>query len=110
MVPIAPGTTVGHLAVRFGLPILIVVRAGLGTLNHTGLTAHYARSLGLTVAGIVINQADPQTTDIAEQTNPGELERAFGLNVLGSVPVLRPEQASAADVVARYLNMNLLLG
>jgi len=45
-----------HLAKMLCLPLVIVARAGLGTINHTLLTLYAARSAGLEVAGVVINR------------------------------------------------------
>src|SRR5262249_43300602 len=41
--PLAEGTTVADLAVALDYPLVIVARRGLGTLNHTLLTAEAAR-------------------------------------------------------------------
>ncbi len=48
-----------NLAVGLGYPLLVVARAGLGTINHTLLTVEAARSRGLTVAGVILNEAEP---------------------------------------------------
>ncbi|WP_297436422.1 dethiobiotin synthase [uncultured Clostridium sp.] len=39
-------------------PVILVARAGLGTINHTVITVAYLRSLGLTIKGIVLNNFD----------------------------------------------------
>ena len=39
------------------LPLLVVARAALGTINHTRLTLEAARARGLRVAGVVISHA-----------------------------------------------------
>jgi dethiobiotin synthetase len=54
--PIADDFWVIHLARMMALPLVIVARAGLGTINHTLLTLHAARSAGLRVAGVVLNR------------------------------------------------------
>jgi dethiobiotin synthetase len=45
-----------HLARLMGLPIVVVARAGPGTINPTLLTLHVARGAGLRVAGVVLNR------------------------------------------------------
>lgn len=85
-VPISDGYTMADLAREMRLPLLIVARPTLGTLNHTYLTVHYARSKGLPLVGVVVSGYDPQTTDVAEQTNPAVLEELCELPVLGCVP------------------------
>ena len=44
LVPLAPGLDVAGLAEALGLPLVVVARAGLGTVNHTLLTVEAATS------------------------------------------------------------------
>ncbi len=46
---------VAHLARLLSLPLIIVARASVGTINHTVLTVEYAKAFGLQIAGIVMN-------------------------------------------------------
>ncbi len=86
------------LAVRWKLPVLVVSRPGLGTLNHTFLTVHYARSRGLPVVGVVLC-GYPKQPDVAEQTNPAIIEEMCHVPVLGRVP-RRPAITSADEAAA----------
>jgi dethiobiotin synthetase len=81
------GSTVIQLAHALELPLVVVVRPGLGTLNHTALTLGVAAQHGVEVAGIVICGAarDP---DLAERTNVAELSRIASGRLLGIVPTL----------------------
>ena len=83
LVPISERETFADLALALDLPVLIVARPGLGTLNHTALTVEVARARGIEVAGVVVcgTSADP---DIAERTNLDELRRIAPL--LGTLP------------------------
>jgi dethiobiotin synthetase len=81
-VPIADNVTMQDLAVALGLPLLIVARPGLGTINHTVLTVEYAKAAGLRIAGIVISNF-PQEPGLAESTSPAVIERMTGVPVLG---------------------------
>jgi dethiobiotin synthetase len=84
--PVTRKMFVADMAVRFALPVLIVARPNLGTINHTALTVEAVRSRGLEVAGIVINRYNRDTEDVAEMTAPDEIQRATGVPVLGLVP------------------------
>jgi len=53
--PIGRQTTSAELAVDFRLPLLIVARNALGTINHTRLTLEAAERRGLAVAAVVLN-------------------------------------------------------
>ena len=83
--PIGDGFWVAHLAACMKLPLVIVARAGLGTINHALLTLHAARSAQLRVAGVVVNQygCDP---DLAMRTNPAQIARRGNVEVLATVP------------------------
>jgi len=84
--PVTPTETVADLARQFDLPLLIVARSGLGTINHTALTVEAARSRGLRVAGIFINRYNHESPGLAEMTSPDEIQRLTGVPVLCLVP------------------------
>lgn len=77
------GTTLADLAADLGLPLVVVARPGLGTLNHTRLTCEAAWARGLTVVGIVVCRY-PASPGVAEATNLDGLGRIAP--VLGVVP------------------------
>lgn len=54
-VPMDSTHTVREWAQELGLPVLVVSRASLGTLNHTLLTLDSIRQAGFSVPGIVMN-------------------------------------------------------
>jgi dethiobiotin synthetase len=54
LVPLGPEGDVRDLAIALGLPMVVVARPGLGTINHTLLTLEAARHVGLRVAGVVL--------------------------------------------------------
>jgi malonyl-ACP O-methyltransferase BioC/dethiobiotin synthase len=55
MVPITRECMMIDLIARFALPVVLVARSQLGTINHTLLTLRALRSRGITVAGVVLN-------------------------------------------------------
>lgn len=109
-VPLTDTLDYAGLAARWKLPVLVVARPGLGTLNHTFLTIHYARSCGLTVIGVVIC-GYPAQPDLAAQTNPAMIEEMCRTPVLGCVPqrptITSAEEAAAA--VAQGLHLKTFL-
>lgn len=68
LVPVTQKYNVAELAAEFGLPVVIVGRSALGTINHTLLTLEAARARGLAVAGIVLNNYNPDGATLAEET------------------------------------------
>lgn len=85
LVPLNDEFFMADLAARLKLPLVIVSRPSLGTINHTLLTVAFARKRGLEVAGIVINDY-PAHPGRAELDNPGAIERFARVPVLAIVP------------------------
>ena len=84
--PLTESATVADLALALTLPILIVARAGLGTINHTLLTIESVRARGLPIAGVVLNEVVPAGDDISYRTNGDEIHARGSVPVFGIVP------------------------
>jgi len=97
MVPILDRYFVADLAQRMGLPLIVVTKPTLGTINHTTLTVLAARSFGLEVAGLVVNYAKKIPAGVAERLNPDALEQTCNAPVLAEVPHLGSMGLSALD-------------
>jgi dethiobiotin synthetase len=85
-VPITAGVDVLDMAAEFALPVVIVTRPNLGTINHTLLTIEAVRGAGLTVAGLVINGYDVSAASIAEETVGQVLADCGQTQILSVVP------------------------
>jgi dethiobiotin synthetase len=83
--PLTEEATVADLAQELKLPLIVVARQSLGTLNHSLLTLEAAASRGLAVAGLVVNQTTPDS-GLAAQTNVDELRKRIGVPILAVVP------------------------
>jgi len=68
-----------------GVDVVLVVRAGLGTLNHTELSLEAVRRARLLPAGLVVG-AWPDVPGPAELANAVDLPRLTGLPVLATIP------------------------
>ncbi|ACX52922.1 dethiobiotin synthase [Ammonifex degensii KC4] len=86
MVPLGPSYLIADLARDLGLPLLVVARPGLGTINHTLLTLATALQAGLSVAGVVINRYPRNNPDSVAKDNPRIIASFSGLPVLALVP------------------------
>jgi dethiobiotin synthetase len=75
--------TIADVAQLLDAPIVLAVRAGLGTLNHTALTVEAIERRGLTLLGLVIG-AWPPDPDLASRCNLDDL--ATIAPVLGMLP------------------------
>ena len=89
LVPIRKNYAVIDLASDIGLPLIVVARPGLGTINHTLLTVKYALREGLTVAGVIINYTMPPENSLAEETNAQVLDKICPVPVIGISPYLK---------------------
>ena len=93
------------------IPIIVVSRNALGTINHTLLTVEHARRSGLTVLGIILNHCSP-SPDLSAETNPGIIEQMSGLPLLGVIPYLllpvREDRSLLADIIGREVRKELL--
>lgn len=81
----AAGRTLADLATRLGAPVLVVARAGLGTLNASALTCEVLRARGVDCLGVVIG-AWPPEPDLAAACNLRDLPRYTGRPLLGRLP------------------------
>lgn len=89
LVPLHTNFFIGDLIKMMGTPIVVVTRPTLGTLNHTLLTVNYAKSQNIPVKGIIIAYQKDWKRNIAEDTNPRELEKLTGLKILGEIPYIK---------------------
>jgi dethiobiotin synthetase len=80
LVPYGPGLDGAGLAKALGLPLLVVARAGLGTINHSLLTVEAARHRRLGILALVLN-ARGRKVDVSVKTNAAVIRQATRLPV-----------------------------
>lgn len=103
MVPLAGGLLVADLVKLLALPLLVVARPGLGTVNHTLLTCFAARQLELQVRGVVVN-GFPENPGLAEATAPHMIDSLSGVPLLGRFPhIMTDSPLEAAQALATWL-------
>lgn len=83
LVPINESDLMVHLMERLGLPVVVVARTSLGTINHTLLTLEAVRARKLPVAGVVM-VGDPNCD------NRAAIEEYGKVIVLGEMPPIGP--------------------
>lgn len=83
LVPINDGELMTDLMVHLALPVVVVARARLGTINHTLLTLEALRARSLVVSGVVM--VGPRSED-----NCRAIESYGGVRVLGQMPRFAP--------------------
>jgi len=82
MVPLNGGLLIADLANHLKLPLLVVARPDLGTINHSVLTCFAAGQLGLEVTGVIVNRF-PVNPGLAEKGAPHQIGSLCGAPILG---------------------------
>lgn len=105
LAPISAVETMGDLAEKMGLPVILVVGLRLGCLNHALLTREAIRSQGVPFAGWIANRM-PTEMPLANE-NIDTLASRFGMSPLGTVPsgipAIEPGVPAWASEVAKKL-------
>jgi dethiobiotin synthetase len=107
-VPITASADMSTLARDLGLPVVVIARAGLGTINHTLLTIEAIERDGLPVAGVVLSRRPDDALSFSQSNRLEIVRRWPGLVlILGLEPdvldgLLAPDGGSPHDVSARY--------
>ena len=88
LVPITARYNVADLAREIGLPLIIVSRLKVGTLNHTLLTLNAARQHGLKIKGIILNKQENGDLDNVEEQQGKLIEELSDTPILGTCPYI----------------------
>ncbi|MCM3628208.1 dethiobiotin synthase [Paenibacillus glycanilyticus] len=95
-VPLTEDALVADFISELRMPALIVARSGLGTINHTLLTASYLKQLGIDIIGVIMNDIESAEAidDPSIATNAELIEQYGGLKVLGRLTHVHNEMDS----------------
>lgn len=100
MVPLNNRETNLDFVKRLGLPVVVVSRHYLGSINHTLLTLEVLRSHGVEVRGVVFNGSELPDTE-RTITSLGRVA------VVGKIPLLEEVNAAAIKRVAATWSISL---
>jgi dethiobiotin synthetase len=101
MVPLNDDAFVIDLAAELRLPIILVARSTLGTINHTLLSLEALRRRGLFIAGVVMN--GPETPH-----NRAAIERYGRTQVLAEIPRLKTVSKDALKAIEPEMDLGKL--
>lgn len=105
-VPLTQEFDLLDLAAEFALPVVIVTRPNLGTINHTLMTIDCVRAAKLEIAGVVINRYDATSATVAEETAEQTITQCGGVTILAVTPfdeTVDIEEQSLGEVVVPVL-------
>lgn len=98
LVPVTGNFYTVDFAKQLQLPLVVVARLGLGTLNHTLLTLKEAQREYLSVRGVILNAFGSHPRGLAERTNPQELRRITKVSLLGILPLVKNLNGHSASL------------
>jgi dethiobiotin synthetase len=87
MTPILKNYFVTDLIKEMKLPVVIVVRTKVGTINHTILTCKMCENYKIPIKGIIINNFDSGGYQV--KTLKRDLESLTGIPILGTIPFIK---------------------
>jgi dethiobiotin synthase len=93
LVPINGEETMLDVMVRLSLPVLLVARPWLGTINHTLLSLHELARAGVSVLGVIFNDSRPCAQDKIVHDNRVTIERFAHAPVLAHFPFIEEIRA-----------------
>lgn len=99
-VPLNPREYLSAVPKEMNLPVILVVGMKLGCINHAMLTVEAIQRDGLTVAGWIANQVEPDMPVYKE--NLLTLQTLIHAPMLGEVPYL---QHATAEAAAEFLSL-----
>ncbi len=111
LVPLtAKRQTVADLVAAARLPVVIVTRPHLGTLNHTALTVEAATQRGIRVLGLVLNHHTAVDDSLAVRSAAAELVALTGVPLLATLPFAphTRDSQTAVDLAAAVLGRSVL--
>ena len=112
LVPLTARASMADLAAHLALPVVVVARTTLGTINHTLLTIEAARRRRLQVVGVVFSRTD-RGADRGEARALAAIARLGRVPTLGIVPHLahahEADPARLGRAIERSVDLDALL-
>ncbi|WRP07759.1 dethiobiotin synthase [Rossellomorea aquimaris] len=107
IVPLNQEETILDLIERVSLPVILVARTGLGTINHTVLSVMALKQRNIEIAGIILNQTSIDEMPEIERDNKRMIEILTGIKVIGVLPYIIQNSFEKIDVHELLKNWKL---
>lgn len=104
IVPLTESSTMLDLMQAVQLPVILVTRPGLGTINHTLLSLKEIRRAGLEVRGVIMCSTQPVKWGDVENDNRRTIETFGNTEILGCLP-FNPDIASGECSSSEFQQM-----
>ena len=100
--PIDEKKTMLDLMKALKLPVVLVARRGLGTINHSLLSIEAIRGAGLELLGVIFNETEDVKRDFIREDNPAAVKQFGDVRILGDVDYLPGIDNHDASAWARF--------
>lgn len=107
LVPITQRYNVADLALEMQLPLIIVSRVQIGTLNHTLLTINAARQHGLKIKGVILNSSTGSELSEIEQQQGSLIEDLSDTPVLCHCPFVKDVTTEGVQKITKRFEQEL---
>jgi len=101
LVPLNDRHTMLDLMQQLNIPVIVVSRHYLGSINHTLMTLEVLKQRGIEIAGVIFNGDEQATSESI-------IAQLSGAKVLGRIPVLDEVSPASVSMVADSLRERLL--
>jgi dethiobiotin synthetase len=105
MVPITTRVSLQDIIRKMNLPIIIVSRTKLGSINHTILTINACKETKIPIIGVIFNQM-PKHPDIVESLTPKYIEKLTQVKTISIIPSM---DKCNFKKIGSYLGKNALI-
>jgi len=105
IVPLTRTYTILDLIKELSVPVLIVSRAGLGTINHTSLTINALKALEIPILGVILNYFKGGAI---EEDNKKIISALNNVPIIGIVPFSKNIKDLVKDF-EKYVDMEKIL-
>ncbi len=99
--PIKEDFLVADLIQMLNLPVIVVARTSLGTINHSMLVLEAARKRGLKIIGMVLNQSEKKPWTEVEKNNPEIISKLGKVKILGVIPFISSPDENLKKIVGK---------
>jgi len=96
LVPVTRGISYADIFAWWGLPVIVVARTGLGTINHSLLTFEALRARGIPIHGVAF-------VGDANEDNEATIAAIGQVRRLGRLPLIRRGYLPTLNVFRRWI-------
>jgi len=94
LVPLTRKSLLVDFVEEMQLPVIVVCRSGLGTINHSLLSIEACRKRGIQIIGLIFSDEEPGLDELIVTDNMQIIAEIGGVEVLGRLPhTPSPEKA-----------------